>query len=645
MMCTTLVGIIGPHLLSLSTVRSTTKTEYKGMVAEVRENYFIFSSNLEKFYIYTPYHPYEVGDILVINGDKEELDFNHLESEFDFGKYLNNKGVYSELIVKKIDVQFYTPIRLNSVKRNFLEKLDDNSKGIVGAILFASGGESELNDVSRNLHIARLISSSGIYLYFIHKAIKKLLSLIIKKEKIVDLIVALLFLPYVMFTFPKFTVLKFFAIRLLMYLNTYLFNKRFTYLEIISFVATIFLLINYHYAYQDGFFLACFIPIISLLCNDSFKIKNKILKNGFVILIISISFIPFAANYYHELSPLSVFWQMLLTPLFLFLFIISLFAFIGIPLYEFIYRYTFLLTKITKDLSYISPKIYIPEFSNFEIFFYLVLLLLLLYFASIKLRPMKNVLMVGIIGVLSFYLLPISFWIKDYVMFINVGQGDSTLIKYHNSSILIDTGGNKNKDIANEVLIPLFKRKQIYTIDLLITTHDDFDHSGAVLPLINNFTVKKYVKDYSLFPLNVNGLTLRNYNVYPDLWSEENDKSLVIGFNVNNHNYLIMGDAPKKIESQIIKDNEYIPCDILKVGHHGSKTSTSDEFIRFLKPTVGVISCGKNNYYGHPHKEVIAILKKYGVLIRRTDIESSITFWQINWQKEYNICNDLFRLR
>ena len=86
MMCTTLVGIMVPHLLSLSSIRSATKVEYKGMVAEVRENYFIFSSNLEKFYIYTPYHPYEVGDILVINGDKVELDFNHLESEFDFGK-------------------------------------------------------------------------------------------------------------------------------------------------------------------------------------------------------------------------------------------------------------------------------------------------------------------------------------------------------------------------------------------------------------------------------------------------------------------------------------------------------------------------------------------------------------------------------
>ena len=87
-----------------------------------------------------------------------------------------------------------------------------------------------------------------------------------------------------------------------------------------------------------------------------------------------------------------------------------------------------------------------------------------------------------------------------------------------------------------------------------------------------------------------------------------------------------MGDAPIKIERAIMKDNKYIPCDILKVGHHGSKTSTSDDFVKYLSPKVGVISCGKNNYYGHPHQVVIAILKKYHVEIRRTDLESTITF-------------------
>ena len=230
------------------------------------------------------------------------------------------------------------------------------------------------------------------------------------------------------------------------------------------------------------------------------------------------------------------------------------------------------------------------------------------------------------IGLLATYLLPIRFWIKDYVTFINVGQGDSTLIKYKTSTILIDTGGLKYKDIATEVLVPYFKKKQIYQIDLLITTHDDFDHSGGVTSLAENFKVKRYEKDYLSFPLNVNGLTITNYNVYPELWNEENDSSLVLGFKINSYNYLVMGDATKEIEYEIMKHNDYVPCDILKVGHHGSKTSSSDEFIKYLHPTVAIISCGKNNSYGHPHSEVLAVLKKNKVIIRRTDLEGTITF-------------------
>ena len=77
----------------------------------------------------------------------------------------------------------------------------------------------------------------------------------------------------------------------------------------------------------------------------------------------------------------------------------------------------------------------------------------------------------------------------------------------------------------------------------------------------------------------------------------------------------------------MMKEYNNIPCDILKVGHHGSKTSTSDAFIKWIKPEVGIISCGKNNKYGHPHQEVLNILKKNNVKVRRTDLEGTITYY------------------
>ena len=90
-----------------------------------------------------------------------------------------------------------------------------------------------------------------------------------------------------------------------------------------------------------------------------------------------------------------------------------------------------------------------------------------------------------------------------------------------------------------------------------------------------------------------------------------------------------MGDAPKEIEKKIIKDNKNIKCDYLKVGHHGSNTSTCEEFVKTIKPKEAIISCGYKNFYNHPHKEVIDILNKYNVKIKRTDIEGTIKykFW------------------
>ena len=149
--------------LGLSFIRpSFNKATYQGMVVEVKDNYFIFSSSLEKFYVYEPNNYREVGDYLNITADKEELDFVTLESEFDFKEYLNNKGVYSQLIVKKIEVKFSNPIKIHKLRRNFLEKFDENSASVISSILFATSKDGELVDLSRELHLMRLISSSGI---------------------------------------------------------------------------------------------------------------------------------------------------------------------------------------------------------------------------------------------------------------------------------------------------------------------------------------------------------------------------------------------------------------------------------------------------------------------------------------------------
>ena len=192
--------------------------------------------------------------------------------------------------------------------------------------------------------------------------------------------------------------------------------------------------------------------------------------------------------------------------------------------------------------------------------------------------------------------------------------------------MLIDTGGLTYKDLATSSLIPYFKSKRLYNIDCVFLTHEDFDHCGALTSLKEHFNIKSVIKSYELFPITIGNITFKNYNTFSYASEDENDNSLVIGFEIGNLKYLVTGDAPIEIENKIMETYSNIPCDILKVGHHGSKTSSSDAFIKYLSPKEAIISCGKNNKYGHPHDSVLKVLKNNNVTIKRTDILGTITY-------------------
>ena len=192
---------------------------------------------------------------------------------------------------------------------------------------------------------------------------------------------------------------------------------------------------------------------------------------------------------------------------------------------------------------------------------------------------------------------------------------------------MIDTGGQKSFDMASETLIPFMNKHKITHIDALITTHDDFDHSGAKEALMNNFKVYNYLNKPEQFPYKIGDIYLENLNVFGG--EEDNDKSLVLSMNFMKKKWLFMGDASIKIEKEIISAFDSVDCDILKVGHHGSKTSTCDEFIKATTPSEAIISVGSKNYYGHPNQEVLDILTKNNVKIRRTDEEGTISYFSL----------------
>ena len=606
---------------------SYTKSSYTGIVYQAKENYVLLNSGGERLYVYAKGHDYDIGDILTIDGNKEDFTFTKLESSFDFEEYLNNKGVFHSLNAKSIKVDFRNFIRIKQRREKLLSMFDKEQRSIVGSILFSDGGDSELTSTLRELHLARFLAASGIFISAFYFILTKILALFIKKDKIAELTSISLLLLYSVFTFPRFSVIKVMLLLVVKWINKYPLKEKFSYLSILGGAGIFCLLMNRYLVKQDSFILGFLIPIISYLTRYIGQ-RKKITQKLSRYLIIYLFFLPFEINYYNRIVILSLPLQVISLPLFLVIGTVSLLCFFYVPIYKIDEFLIFILEKYSLLIKPLSFGVYFPNMNDGLILAYYVLYFFFLYYASHDFVPLTRTFLIGQVTVLLLFALPIENRITKEVNFINVGQGDCTLIRDHNKVAVIDTGGLTYTDIANDVLSPFLKKKRIYQIDMVFITHYDYDHYGALEDLQKSFKVNQIYDYSSSFPVKMGDITFNNYNYYGGERTEENEKSLVLGFNILNKDFLVMGDATTYVEKEIIKNESSVPCDILRVGHHGSNTSTCEEWIKYISPEEAVISVGNNNKFGHPNKEVINVLNKYKIKIRRTDIEGTIVYKQ-----------------
>ena len=321
------------------------KNEYQALVIEVRENYYIASSGLERLYIYEKAHPHEIGDIVVLKGSKTELDFSTTESSFDFKTYLNSKGVYSQLRPTEEAIKFSNPIKIAKLRKEYLSHFNSDTKALISSLLFGISESEETISNFRDLHLTRLISNSGLYLEAFFLAITFIFSLKLKKKHSY-LCGLTIFAIYSVFTFPRFVVIKFLLLKIAKWVNEYLLKKKFSYLEIISILGISFLLLDYHLAFQDGFFLSFYIPLLIFFFNNSFKRIKEKYRRFLIPIVVAIAFVPFAITYYHEISPISPIIQIILSPVLILFAFLSLISFIGMPIYQFLNDYVSFLNQV-----------------------------------------------------------------------------------------------------------------------------------------------------------------------------------------------------------------------------------------------------------------------------------------------------------
>ena len=233
------------------------------------------------------------------------------------------------------------------------------------------------------------------------------------------------------------------------------------------------------------------------------------------------------------------------------------------------------------------------------------------------------------------------------VTFIDIGQGDSELIRQGNSAVLIDTGEYSQRDKLLKTLNAL----GVTSFDYVIATHPHTDHMGSMDVIIDTYNVRhvmmpdvtsdtvafeKLLQSIANKGLRIEtpdpGQSIRAGNIQLDIlapnastYQDVNDYSIVARLRWGNTAFLFEGDAEALSEKQILDKGFDVSADVLKVGHHGSVTSTSDEYLNAVNPAMAVITCAQGNVYGHPHKEILDKLSAKKIKVYRTDTMGTIT--------------------
>lgn len=523
----------------------------------------------------------------VLNYD-EKIIFNKNELKkinYDLYSYGFNQKTYYlskniQYVLKTNDYSIEKSFSLRSILKKFIDGKEQNIANYYNYFIFGIKNISlydELND------------SIGLSYYGLKLILNKILKIFCdrKRAKIYSSLIMLLFFIFN----PSFNL---FRIILINFLSIKIKEKN----ELIGYSYLILIILFPFKIYSISFIFPYVLSIFNVF-------KSKFLNNKTLIILMT-------SYFFNSINILKMLFFNFFQIINGFMFILSFLFLFNSFIFEF---FIIIYKNILNFLNYNFFEIY----GKINILGIIIFLMLSMFFDKIKFIKKQYIL----IFVLFFNLSNIF----SQVCFINVGHGDSILIKenFNKSVILIDTGDEYAYKNVKEFL----KAKGIKKIDYLIITHNDKDHCGNVLNLQKDFKINKIVYEHQ--DIKINNIELLSLNENKE---NDNDSSIVLYGNINGFNLLFTGDISKKIEKELIKKYPFLKVDILKVAHHGSDTSSDENFIRKIDPFISVISSG--NKYKLPKNSVLDTLKRnniqYFTTKQKGDIEIYFTFF-INFIK------------
>lgn len=625
----------------------------EGIVTKIvykENNQVIYLKNKENFIINFKVGnklKFTLGDRILVKGEFKRASKNTTEYLFNYQKYLERKNIFYIVDAKEIEI----------VKKNkniyylIKQALYNNFQNNPYLLTFIMGDKSLIkNNVLRSYQengISHLFAISGMHITMFAKILNIILKKLSLNEEKKFLIISFFLCCYLLLVGFSPSILRGVLFYIFFTLNKiyYFYIKP---VNLYIFILGVCLLINPNFIFDVGFWYSFLISLALILY--SFKLQSK----NFVISLFKVSFLSFIVSIpislfnFYQINILSIFYNILFVPLISFIiFPCALISSLVKPIRPIFNFFIIILENLSLFLNKISfGKLIFKRLNMIVYIIYLVIIILFLFWKR------KLLLKLFFILLIFHFMIPL-FSNNTYIKMLDIGQGDSILLHFNKKSILIDTGGvysykNNEADgkIFYNIILPAFKSLGIGKLDYLIITHGDADHMGEAIQLIENFKVevvifncgeynnlekklikvleKKKIKYYSCIKeLNIDKNKL--YFLQTKEYNNENDNSNVIYTEIEGYRFLFMGDAGVLKEKDILDTYDISKIDVLKVGHHGSRTSTSELFLKRINPQIALISAGRDNKFNHPHDEVLKLLNKYKVKVFSTKEFGSIT--------------------
>ncbi len=600
---------------------------------------------------------FKAGDVVLLRGKLVLPKKNTVPNLFNYRHYLKTKGQYYVVEIESITFLKETTSWFYQVKNwlfHHLEKYE--SSGYLKLFLLGDKHdlEEEVIDSYQTNGISHLFAISGMHI----SLLSAILFWLLRRFHMSMILSTILVMAFILFymTLVDFTpsVARSVVFFCLLSLKK-LFRLKTSTVSIFLGMIGLLLFFRPLIIYDVGFQYSASISFFLILYRKHLK-QNSYFRNLLVISTVAF-LLGLPISLYH-------FYQVNLLGIVLNLFFVPFVSFVVFPLTLLTFCFPFLdsvylfFTNIMETISLYFVRFDCLNFvfgrpSLFWIFLYYLFLLFYLFSGKRKFALLTVIL--SMIFYFQLILFP-----RQFFIFIDVGQGDATLFHSGGKTMLIDTGGKlfSSSSLASDTLVPLLHSLGIRSLNYLILTHGDYDHMGEGITLVESFKVGKVIfnsgkyNDLELaliqvlneknipYYQNIQELRMGNQSFYflnRQLYDDENGNSMVLYTELHGIKLLFMGDAGVEVEEDLSEKYNLQDIDVLKVGHHGSKTSSSKGFIDEIKPKYSIISVGKNNRYGHPNKEVLENLEKSKIY--RTDKQGSIMFKIKNNKLKIETCS------